>query len=167
MLSAVGTASSRMLLGGAFYACKGCNQVYFIDLKALHEAHTLIFVIACIHITYSCFVMFISSGRMKNWLQWEDIGRDSQGIITDKKDVERVMKGMRMPSDHHGHMKTFMCACGEQVRVIIECMFLVVVGRWCDVVEGRMAGAGGWGESFRLFLFVCKFTVCQVYVRIF
>ncbi len=104
-----------MLLGGAFYACKGCNQVYFIDLKALHEAHTLIFVIACIHITYSCLVMAISSSRLKKWLQWEDVGRDSQGVISSETDVKKLMKDMRMPSDHHGHMKTFMCACGEQV----------------------------------------------------
>ena len=108
-----------MLLGGAFYQCKGCNQVYFIDLKALHEAHTLIFVIACIHITYSCLVMFISSRRMEKWLEWEDMGRDSQGRIVDTKDLERLQSEMRMPSDHNGHLKTFAFACGEQVCIFI------------------------------------------------
>lgn len=108
-----------MLLGGAYYACEGCNEVYFIDLKALHEAHTLIFVIACIHITYSCLVMFISSNKMEAWLKWEDVGRDSQGVVKDKESVEKMMKDLKMPTDHHGHVKTFAFACGEQVSSFV------------------------------------------------
>jgi hypothetical protein len=119
-----------MLLGGAFYECKGCNEVYFIDLKALHEAHTLIFVIACIHITYSCIVMFISQARMEKWLLWEDLGRDSDGTLLDEKATVKALKQLKMPPEHGGKCKAFLCSCGEQFFIGVDAFTFIALRKF-------------------------------------
>ena len=125
-----GSASRRMLLGGANYECKGCNEVYFIDLKALHEAHTMIFVIAVIHITYSCVVMFISSARMEKWLLWEDLGRDSDGTVLSKEATQKALATLKMPPDHEGKCKSFMCACGEQFYIGVDAFTFIALRKF-------------------------------------
>jgi hypothetical protein len=125
-----GSASRRMLLAGANYECKGCNEVYFIDLKALHEAHTLIFVIAVIHITYSCIVMFISSRRMEAWLLWEDLGRTSDGEVLSKADTVKTLKQLRMPNDHGTPCKSFICACGEQFYIGVDSFTFIALRKF-------------------------------------
>jgi hypothetical protein len=126
-----GSASSRMLLGGANYECKGCNEVYFIDLKALHEAHTMIFVIAVIHITYSCVVMAISSSRMEKWTHWENLGRDSDGQVLSKEATMKALKQLRMPNDHgENHYKQFCCACGEQFYIGVDSFTFIALRKY-------------------------------------
>ena len=125
-----GAATRRMLLGGAFYECKGCGETYFIDLKALHQAHTMIFIIACTHIIYSCIIMFVSSQRMEKWLLWEDIGRDSDGSVMSKEATLKALKKLKMPPDHKGGCRAFACACGEQFFIGVDAFTFIALRKF-------------------------------------
>jgi len=123
-------STRRMLLGGAFYECKGCGEVYFIDLKALHQAHTMIFIIACTHIIYSCIIMAVSSSRMEKWLQWEDLGRDSDGSVLSKEATIKQLKQLKMPPDHNNKCRAFLCACGEQFYIGVDAFTFIALRKF-------------------------------------
>ena len=89
--SSSSSGSARMLLssGGqrdlGAAAPTGCpaGQVSLMDAASIHHVHILIFVIACMHITYSIILIQMSEGMIRKWTQWERWG-DDEGETLDR-----------------------------------------------------------------------------------
>ncbi len=58
----------------------------FMDVTALHNLHTLIFLIAIFHILYSTGILVLSKWRIKQWTKWEKYG-DDEGETPEKLKV--------------------------------------------------------------------------------
>lgn len=47
------------------------GQRAFLDIRAMHQVHVLIFVVAIIHVTFACFCLGLADWTMKRWIDWE------------------------------------------------------------------------------------------------
>jgi mlo protein len=66
------------------------GTIPLIDTLALHNAHQLIFMMAVIHITYACGIMFISQIAQKRLNRWERFGDDADEDASALKAPKRV-----------------------------------------------------------------------------
>jgi len=60
----------------------GVVTASFMDPLALHHVHTLIFLTACWHVTYTMVVMVLSAWRIQHWAGWEYYGDDADEDVS-------------------------------------------------------------------------------------
>ncbi|CAM6096327.1 unnamed protein product [Calypogeia fissa] len=61
----------RILSQSAARACKAGHSP-LVSNETLHQLHTLIFVLAVVHIIYSLFAMLLASTKVNGWKVWEE-----------------------------------------------------------------------------------------------
>ncbi|GAQ83221.1 seven transmembrane MLO family protein [Klebsormidium nitens] len=83
----------RRLLAESASTCPE-GRIPFIGVEAMHQIHTFIFVLAGVHILYSCVVMSLAYIKVERWAKWEEEAvREARAYYagqSQKKDLTRV-----------------------------------------------------------------------------
>ncbi|KAK6138607.1 hypothetical protein DH2020_027660 [Rehmannia glutinosa] len=151
-LSFLVPGGGRRLLATASDAADRCEKegkAPLLSLKALHDLHIFIFVLALVHVVISALTILFGSLKIRQWKQWED------AIQKKEQDPEEGQK-IRVT---HVHQHDFIRARDNpkfnfykyMVRAF-EADFKKVVGiswyLWVFVVVFLLLNVGGWHAYF-------------------
>ncbi|KAK6161594.1 hypothetical protein DH2020_004975 [Rehmannia glutinosa] len=151
-LSSLVPGAGRRLLATASDAADRCEnegKAPLLSLKALHDLHIFIFVLALVHVVISALTILFGSLKIRQWKQWED------AIQKKEQDPE---EGQKIKVTHV-HQHDFIRARDNpkfnfykyMVRAF-EADFKKVVGiswyLWVFVVVFLLLNVGGWHAYF-------------------
>lgn len=63
------------------------GKVQVISASGLHELHIFIFVMAVVHVLYSCVTVFLGLWQVHSWKGWEKEQRDEHHSSGDSVDA--------------------------------------------------------------------------------
>lgn len=84
--AAAPAAARRRLFAAEASASSTCKsgQVPVISVEALHQLHIFIFVLAVVHVVYSCLTILVGLLQVKSWERWEVEAREDAAKVADK-----------------------------------------------------------------------------------
>ncbi|KAL9162751.1 hypothetical protein ABFS82_07G113800 [Erythranthe guttata] len=105
----------RRLLAGPSESLGYCGKkgmAALLSLKALHDLHIFIFVLAVVHVVYSALTILFGTLKIRQWKQWED--------SIQKKEEQDPEKGHEKVTHVHQHdfIKARFRVCGKDSALL-------------------------------------------------
>ncbi|KAL9162703.1 hypothetical protein ABFS82_07G110300 [Erythranthe guttata] len=110
-----GGGGHRRLLAGpsdSLGYCEKKGMAALLSLKALHDLHIFIFVLAVVHVVYSALTILFGTLKIRQWKQWED--------SIQKKEEQDPEKGHEKVTHVHQHdfIKARFRVCGKDSALL-------------------------------------------------
>ncbi|KAG0609333.1 hypothetical protein M758_8G176400 [Ceratodon purpureus] len=115
-----GQGRRRLLAAGEGVGGCPAGQEPFISSSGLHQLHIFIFILAAVHVFYSCVTMLLALLKVHSWKKWE---REAQQAAQDLNldDIVNSITFTRKSSFQKYH--TSMCCSSNTIVVWVVCFF--------------------------------------------
>ncbi|KAL7106477.1 hypothetical protein ACP275_07G116100 [Erythranthe tilingii] len=110
-----GGGGHRRLLAGpsdSLGYCEKKGMAALLSLKALHDLHIFIFVLAVVHVVFSALTILFGTLKIRQWKQWED--------SIQKKEEQDPEQGQEKVTHVHQHdfIKARFRVCGKDSALL-------------------------------------------------
>lgn len=116
----------------------GCppGQEPFITETSLHQLHIFIFILAGVHVGYSCLTMLLALMKVRSWRRWEREAQDAAHVVN-LEDIANSITFTRKSSFQKYH--TAACCSTNFLFVWVICFFQQIYIPRADYITLRQS----------------------------
>ncbi|KAG0504462.1 hypothetical protein KC19_N030600 [Ceratodon purpureus] len=132
------TEGHRRRLLGATEGVAGCpaGMEPFISANGLHQLHIFIFILAAVHVVYSCITMLLALMKVHSWRKWEREAQDAAHGVN-LQDIANSITFTRKSTFQKYH--TSACCSSNSFFVWLICFFQQIYIPRADYITLRQA----------------------------